>query len=83
MVVPDGHLLYRWHYSRYAIWRVYAACQKIRPVGNQTKITKVSIGRFSCSQIIQLKIMCIQFPQIPEEARLVRAVQQIPQYEGH
>lgn len=46
MVVPDGHLLYCWHHSCYAIWGVHAACKKVRTVGNQTKITKVSIIRF-------------------------------------
>lgn len=72
MVIPDGHLLYRWYHTRYAIWRIYAAREKVRPVGNQTKTTKVSIIRFGCP----VNSTKIRYPiqQIPEEARLVRAV---------
>lgn len=58
VVIPDGHLLYCWHHSRYAIWRIYAAGEKARPVGNQTKTTKVSIMRFYSSKILQPKF-CI------------------------
>lgn len=58
LVLSNGSVLCGWNYSRDAVRRVYASQQKVRSVGNQTKVPKVRFCSKILFQFYQLRILC-------------------------